>query len=143
MAGDIDQQRDIGKAFREIADLRGDVKELRVALVGINGDNGLRGELRDFISKFDSNYAVRLSAAEDRIEEGIADGKHLWEVERHVPGACIGKAALDKYREEVKMQKDENDKAITEMRKARLTMVTGIVVALIYAAASLLKNPTP
>lgn len=140
MAGDIEQQRDIGKAFREIADLRGDVKELRVALVGINGDNGLRGELRAFINKFDTGYAVRLSAAEDRIEEGIAEGKRLWEVERHKPGACIGKAALDVYIEEVKMQKEENERAITEMKKARITMITAIVVALIYAAASLFKG---
>ena len=127
------QQRDIGKLWAA-------VKELRVALIGLDGTNGLRGELREFIAHFDAEHSPRLTAVEDRVEEGISMGRRLYDYERHQPGACIGKAALDKYIEEVKMQKEEDSKVVTEMKKARITMITAIVVALIYAAASVYKG---
>lgn len=142
------QQRDLGKAYREIADVRGDVKELRVAIVGIDGTNGLRGELREFIRKFDSDYAVRLVEVEQRVEEGIAMGKQLYEVERHKPGACIGKAALDSYVAKVEAQDKRSTDLSIELRKARLTTIGAIIVAGISSAAPVIlalvtKVPTP
>lgn len=132
----VDQQRDIGKLWGAVERVNGDVKALSVALVGMNGDNGLRGELREFIRKFDADHAVRLNAVENRVEEGISYGNRLWEVERHQPGACIGKAALDEYIEGVHAQERRSTDLSIELRKSRLAMVAAILVALISAGAS-------
>jgi len=130
------QQRDIGKLWTAVERTNGDVRELRVALVGIDGSNGLRGELRDFISRFDADHAVRLAQVEDRVEEGIAWGKKVWEVDRHSPGACIGKAALDQYVEGLSVRERRSSDLAIELKKSRLAMLGAILVALISAAAS-------
>jgi len=142
------QQRDIGKLWGAMERTNGDIKELRVALVGIDGTNGLRGELRDFIRKFDSDYAVRLVEVENRVEEGIAMGKQLYEVERHKPGACIGKTALDQYVNKIEAQDKRSTDLSVELRKARLTTIGAIIVAGISSAAPVImaltaKGSTP
>lgn len=35
-------------------ELQTEIREIRVALIGIDGKNGLRGELRDFIDRYDA-----------------------------------------------------------------------------------------
>jgi len=132
MVDSIDQQRDIGKLWGAVEKTNGDVKALTVALVGMNGDNGLRGELREFIRKFDADHAVRLAAVEERVEEGIQYGKQLWEVERHKPGSCIGKAALDTHLASLAVR----DKKANDLNKYLIGMLGSMIVALISAGAS-------
>ena len=141
MSADLEQQRDIGKAFREISDLRGDVKELRTAIVGIDGHNGLRGELRDFLKRFDvwqQQSEERTSAVEARVEEGIAWGKHLWEVDRHEPGGCLGIEALNQYRKELDAKDRRKEDLSIELRKSRQAMLAAIIVAMLTSAASII-----
>lgn len=126
------QQRDIGKLWGAFERLNGDVRELRVALVGIDSTNGLRGELRSFIEKFDADHAVRLKDVEDRVEEGIALGKHLYHIERHKPGECIGKAALDAHLASIEVK----EKKIADRDKYLIAMMGSMAVALITSAAS-------
>jgi len=136
VSADIDQQRDIGKLWGAMERTNGDVRELRVAIVGIDGTNGLRGELREFIEQYAKEHSVRLGAVEDRVEEGIQFGQHLWEVERYAPGACIGKNALDKYVEDLNAKEKRSTDLSVELRKSRVAMMTAIFVAVITSAAS-------
>jgi len=136
MMDSVDQQRDIGKLWGAVERVNGDVKALSVALVGMNGDNGLRGELREFIRKFDADHAVRLGDLEEQVASGIAEGRRLYEVERHKPGECIGKAALDEYVAGINARERRSTDLSIELRKSRLAMVAAILVALISAGAS-------
>ena len=161
----FEQQRDIGKAFREIADLRGDVKEIRTAVIGIDGKNGIRGELRDFIILMDKRMTSQDSAIEeikkqgdarmDKIEDEVTEidarvvsavewGQNVWEVQRHLPGQCIGKAALEEYEarvaKEAQDRKEERrvtDSMAVELKKSRNAMNAVILAALITALASM------
>jgi len=131
------QQRDIGKLWGAMEKTNGDVRELRVALVGIDGSNGLRGELREFIERYTREYSVRLGELENRVEEGIAYGKHLYEVERHQPGACIGKAALDAYVAGIETKERRTTDLSIEIGKSRRAMLAAILVAVITSMTSL------
>lgn len=133
-----DQQRDIGKLWGAIERVNGDVKALSVALVGIDGGNGLRGELREFLHRFENDHSVRLTKVEDRVEEGIEYGRRLYDVERHKPGECIGKAALDKYVAELEAKQDREDAMTVEMKKSRDAMLAAVVAAVITSAASII-----
>lgn len=134
----VDQQRDIGKLWGAIERVNGDVKALSVALVGMDGGNGLRGELREFIHRFEADHAVRLTAVEDRVEEGIEYGRRLYDVERHKPGECIGKTALDEYVAELNAKANKESDMAIEMKKSRDAMLTALVAALITSAASII-----
>jgi len=129
--------RDVGKLWGAIERTNGDVKALTVALVGMNGDNGLRGELRDFISTFKDDHAVRLTELEDRVEEGIAMGKNMYFVDRYKPGECIGKVALDKYVTEIDAQNTKNQQASTAMKTATMAMIGMIIVSMITSLSSI------
>jgi hypothetical protein len=138
---DMKQQQQIGKAFREIADIRGDVTRIETALIGIDGKNGIRGELREFMAQM----GVRMSS-QDGMLKIISDtiGKHdafqdavearfenYMKFERLA--TCHGKSELNKYLES--LEKENN-----EVRKSRIAMTAGIVVALISAAASIIAG---
>ena len=126
------QQRDIGKLWGAMERTNGDIKELRVALVGIDGTNGLRGELREFIQSFKDDHAVRLDEVEKRVEEGIAMGKHMYHIERHKPGECIGKAALDAHLADMAAR----EKKVNDRDKYIIAMIGSMIVALITSGAS-------
>lgn len=147
MADNDQMVRDVGKLWGAIERTNGDVKALTVALVGMNGDNGLRGELREFIETFNAGHSVRLDEVEKRVEEGIALGKHLYHIERHKPGECIGRAALDKYIADMESRQQKSENAAVEMGKARMAMIGMIIVSMITALASIFvalqKVPTP
>ena len=128
---DFNQQRDIGKLW-------GAVKELKVALVGINGDNGLRGEMKDFITvmrdrmdgqdealaelakKLDESakhHDEELDRIDKKVNDAVSWGHNLWEKERHLPGGCIGKKALAEF--ELKLideMKSEKKRQLEERR---------------------------
>lgn len=171
---EFEQQRDIGKVFREVADLRGEVraeiKELRVAMVGINGDNGLRGEMKDFINvmrlrmdsqdealeqlaaKLDQSietHTAETARLDKKVNDAVSWGHNLWENERHLPGRCIGKKALEEFEERmVEEVKAENEKRSAERRhtdvmavemvKSRRAMWAAIVVSLISTAGAII-----
>jgi len=128
---EFEQQRDIGKLW-------GAVKELKVALVGIDGSNGLRGEMKDFITvmrdrmdgqdeslaelanKLDSSAKrndEEMARIDKKVDDAVNWGHNLWERERHLPGGCIGKKALAEF--ELKLideMKAEKKKQLEERR---------------------------
>lgn len=143
---DLQQQKDIGKAFREISDLRGDVKELRTALVGIDGRNGLRGELRAYMEESRAHMTKldeMMKGAYEWQAETEQRFRHYLDVERKA--TCYGAKLLDDYvKEQEKIQQDNlerrrhNDALIIELEKQREANRTVIRAAMISAVAALL-----
>ena len=142
---DLEQQRDIGKAFREISDLRGDVKELRTALVGIDGRNGLRGELRTFIEESRQHVAQldeMMKGAYEWQAETEQRFRHYIDVERKE--TCYGAELLDEYiKEQEVIRKDSlerrrhSDELLVELEKQRIASRQVLAVAIITSIASI------
>lgn len=142
---DLSQQRDIGKAFREISDLRGDVKELRTALVGIDGRNGLRGELRTFIEESRQHMAKldeMMRGAYEWQAETEQRFRHYLDVERKE--TCYGAELLNGYIQEQEKIKDDNmerrrhsDQLMVELEKQKIATRGIMIAATITAVASL------
>ena len=131
---DLSQQRDIGKAFREISDLRGDVKELRTTIVGIDGRNGLRGELWAFMEE-SRQHMAKLAESEQRF-------RHYLDVERKE--TCHGAELLQEYKEEQdRIIKDNQerrrhtDTLVMELEKQKIATRGIMIAATITAVASL------
>jgi len=142
---DIDQQKDIGKAFFYIARLEGDIKNLTTAVIGIDGNNGLRGELREFMAQI----GRRMESQEDYQEKLSRDLQHYLDVGR--AETCIGKAALEDYVSQVKIDeqkivdamatREKRDQTFElEIKKSRITMLTAIIVAALAATATIASN---
>lgn len=142
---DLEQQRDIGKAFREISDLRGDVKELRTALVGIDGRNGLRGELRTFIEESRTHMAKLDEMMKDAYEwqaESEQRFRHYLDVERKE--TCYGAELLQEYKDEQdqiiedsRERRRHSDELLVELEKQRIASRQVLAVAVITAIASI------
>ncbi len=107
----------------DIDTIWGAVLELRTAIIGIDGNNGLRREIREFAAKLEKHIA--------RQEKILADH------ERKLSNLYSWKTEIDKEREQEDFRKQEWDKQQLELRKARLATLTAIVVALITAIGSI------
>lgn len=106
----------------DIDTIWGAVLELRTAIIGIDGNNGLRREIREFSAKLEKHIARQ--------------EKILAEHERQLSNLYSWKTEIDKEREQEDFRKQEWDKQQLELRKARLATLTAIVVALITAIGS-------
>jgi septal ring factor EnvC (AmiA/AmiB activator) len=106
----------------DIDTIWGAVLELRTAIIGIDGNNGLRREIREFAAKLEKHIA--------RQEKILADH------ERKLSNLYSWKTEIDKERDQEDFRKQEWDKQQLELRKARLATLTAIVVALITAIGS-------
>jgi len=142
---DLEQQRDIGKAFREISDLRGDVKELRTALVGIDGRNGLRGELRAYMEESRQHMAKldeMMKGAYEWQAETEQRFRHYLDVERKE--TCYGAELFQKYKEEQDRiiedsheRRRHSDELLVELEKQRIASRQVLAVAIITSIASI------
>ena len=134
---DIRHQKEIGIAYREIADVRGEVKELRTSLVGLDGDNGLRGELREFMAQM----GVRMSS-QDGMLKVISDNMVRYDQFQHGVevrldnymrferiATCHGKSALNTY-----LASLEADNV--EIKKERIAMTKAVIVAVIGSSGA-------
>jgi len=137
--------RETGKlwgALREIrAWMEGKVREFEVILFGADGDNGMRGTIRELKDDRDKTD-MKLEEVDKKVDAAVAWGKHLWEVERHQPGQCIGRAAVEALEKRLAEATATQEKDRRDMRKTRNAMLvafcgmmvssaTAIVVALI------------
>ena len=141
----FEQQRDIGKAFREIADVRGEIKEvrgdvqlLRTAIIGIDGNNGLRGELREFMTRFDEKQAEHDDRLLHIMEAQLGQNQWKKQVETRMENylkyeriaTCHGKGALDSYLESI-----EHDNV--ELKKQRMIGLIAVVTTLLTIGGSI------
>ena len=124
MAGsdDVQQQRDIGKLW-------GAITEIRTALIGLDGRNGMRGELRGFMAE-----------TRERLEK-------LEHTEAHASVNCIGKKALAEYEaklearlEEKQGERRHTDTIAVELTRTRNTFLAAILVALITTMGAITQT---
>jgi hypothetical protein len=109
------------------AHLEAQIREIRTALIGLDGKNGLRGELRAFIDRYDQrdgDVKAWQKSVEDRWNTYL-------QIERQT--TCYGAAKLDEYiKQDEKRREDRRKTDITaiEYKKA-------IVVAFIASFSSI------
>jgi CTP-dependent riboflavin kinase len=128
----MEQERDIGKLWGFARELKawteGKLRELEILFIGVDGSNGLRGDLRELKCTVNT-LSDKIDDVEKEVKEAWQWGKDAYYIERHKDGQCIGKAALDKYLE---TQKKETE----SLKKARYALYTGLLVALVSAGAT-------
>jgi hypothetical protein len=119
------------------AQLEVQIREIRTALVGIDGQNGLRGELREFLKRYESRDGeVRewQKAVEDRWNNYI-------QTEREE--TCYGSAQLNEYlKEEEKQHNERRQTNITavDFRKAVSVALITSMASVIVAVLSILSK---
>ena len=140
---ELEDTKAIGKIWKEL-------EAIRVSVIGIDGNNGLRGEVRamtkrleEKIAKHDKDFAneKRLREKNDRaFEDFLLTRKNT----------CLVAVDLEKYkgeqREREALEKEEKkienkffEEQRTELKKARLTVLSAIGVALISAGVAVLQ----
>jgi hypothetical protein len=126
-----EQERDIGKLWGFARELKawaeGKVREVEIILIGVDGTNGLRGNIR----KLEEDVDIQ----GHQLQAGIEWGNRVWEIERKKPGGCLGIEAVEKLEARLAAEHAATDKLILESRKARYTMLTGLGVGLLAAAS--------
>ena len=130
---DLEQEKSIGKLFSEI-------NSLRTSVIGIDGQNGLRGELRGFTIKMEQRMDKQDKALNElndwRNETAHALTEFITYSRRDT---CYGIKALNEYKKEREKECQEIKEHQTELKKARLTVLSAIGVALISAGVAILQ----
>lgn len=131
--------RDIGKIWGALRELKawaeGKVREFEILILGPDKGNGLRGDMKALHSDH-AETKERIEAVARDVAEARAWGQRLWEVERHQPGNCLGRVAVQDLRDELDSEAEERRVERTEMRRTRMMMLTSIIVAALTALAS-------
>jgi hypothetical protein len=143
---DLQQQRDIGKAFREISDLRGEIRTLSAALIGIDGSNGIRGEMRSFISDSKEQTSKFEKLIEDIYSwQAKTEQRFQHYIEHEREATCIGVRALEEYKADQEKEHHEsverrrqNDQLTVELKKAELSVRTAIRTSVISSATAII-----
>ena len=130
---DLKQEKSIGKLFSEI-------NSLRTSVIGIDGQNGLRGELRGFTIKMEQRMDKQDKALNElndwRNETSYALTEFITYSRRDT---CYGIKALNEYKKEKDKETQAMKEHQTELKKARLTVLSAIGVALISAGVAVLQ----
>lgn len=130
---DLEQEKSIGKLFSEI-------NSLRTSVIGIDGQNGLRGELRGFTTKMEQRMDKQDKALNElndwRNETSYALTEFITYSRRDT---CYGIKALNEYKKEREKESQAMKEHQTELKKARLTVLSAIGVALISAGVAVLQ----
>lgn len=138
---------------RDTGKLWGAIRELRVAMIGLDGQNGIRGELRDFAEK-EFKFAMQEIKEHLERQDKKLDEVSNWreEVERRFESylsyeraaTCVGKKALEDYIAEKKAEEEArlkerraSDEALIDIRKFKTTTIVTIVLALLAAISGL------
>ena len=131
---DLEQEKSIGKLFSEI-------NSLRTSVIGIDGQNGLRGELRGFTIKMEQRMDKQDKALNElndwRNETSHALTEFITYSRRDT---CYGIKALNEYKKEKEKEFQAIKEHQTELKKARLTTMSAVIVALITAIAGVLPT---
>lgn len=131
---DLEQEKSIGKLFSEI-------NSLRTSVIGIDGQNGLRGELRGFTIKMEQRMDKQDKALNElndwRNETSHALTEFITYSRRDT---CYGIKALNEYKKEKEKEFQAMKEHQTELKKARLTTMSAVIVALLTAIASVLPT---
>lgn len=140
---ELEETKAIGKIWKEL-------EAIRVSVIGIDGNNGLRGEVRAMTKKLEEKLTAH--------EEMFAKEKELREKnDRKFDDflltrglTCAVATDLERYKKEreekeskEKREKEEYNKFVlaqtNELKKARLTVLSAVLVALISAVTTILQ----
>jgi len=150
----------------DVAKLYTDFAELKTAVIGIDGNNGLKGdlkktielnhanitlvhgELKDVHSKVDrliNSLSAKIDQTDDRQDALELKLEQYLKYDRVT--TCHGKVAVNNLKKEIatmteakeKMQFEQN-KLLTEMAKARIAMWGTITVAIIYVVGQIVQR---
>lgn len=131
---DLEQEKSIGKLFSEI-------NSLRTSVIGIDGQNGLRGELRGFTIKMEQRMDKQDKALKELNEWRNETSHALTEfITYSRRDTCYGIKALNEYKKEREEECQAMKEHQTELKKARLTTMSAVIVALLTAIASVLPT---
>lgn len=131
---DLEQEKSIGKLFSEI-------NSLRTSVIGIDGQNGLRGELRGFTIKMEQRMDKQDKALNELNDWRNETSHVLTEfITYSRRDTCYGIKALNEYKKEREKESQAMKEHQTELKKARLTTMSAVIVALLTAIASVLPT---
>lgn len=131
---DLEQEKSIWKLFSEI-------NSLRTSVIGIDGQNGLRGELRGFTIKMEQRMDKQDKALNELNDWRNETSHVLTEfITYSRRDTCYGIKALKEYKEEREKEFQAMKEHQTELKKARLTTMSAVIVALITAVAGVLPT---
>lgn len=131
---DLEQEKSIGKLFSEI-------NSLRTSVIGIDGQNGLRGELRGFTIKMEQRMDKQDKALNELNDWRNETSHVLTEfITYSRRDTCYGIKALNEYKKEREKEFQAMKEHQTELKKARLTTMSAVIVALLTAIASVLPT---
>jgi hypothetical protein len=155
-----DVPKDIAKLWTTVLTLKtwaeGEFKRIVEMLVGVNGSNGIRGDLK-LVREEQGRLEEKFDLLDKKVDKATADAWHLWEVERFEPGKCIGATEVRKLEEKFEKERLEaknalearNAEARKERREARAlqyTLIGAIVTSLIASVPAwinVFKAPAP
>ena len=121
------------------------IKEIRTALIGIDGTNGLRGELREFAERMEKKQAELEAQMQAREvwERELEEQLQLY-LNKTRKDTCEGIKALKDYesrleQEEKQEKEDRRDRhnMALELKKMRTTMFVSIACVIITVAGSI------
>jgi hypothetical protein len=141
---DDNQSRDIGKLWGAIKSFEGTLETLHVwaegqiervmlVLVGLNGSNGIKGDIRDL--------TTRVETTETEIMRLEAWGHKLWDVDR--PALCLGIVAVEALEAKLKAQelarvteRQLHERELDALQRARIAMLGAILASAMAAIGS-------
>jgi hypothetical protein len=141
---DEEMPRDIGKLWGAIKSLEGtmetmrawadgQVERLMLVLVGLDGGNGLKGDIRVL--------SARVEKTETEIVRLEAWGHKLWDVDR--PAECIGAIAVEALEARLKAQelaraaeRQLHERELDALQRARIAMIGAILASAMAAIGS-------
>jgi hypothetical protein len=147
--------REVGKLWGALKSVEGAIDTLRawaggqfaridMILVGVNNDNGIKGDIRA-LEADSRQLAARIETISSEVRDAREWGQRIWEVER--PANCLGIAAVDAFRVELDAREAralalreteavERRREMTELRKARIAMMGTVGAAMLTSAAA-------
>lgn len=132
------QPKDIGKLW-------GAIKEIRTALIGLDGTNGLRGEFREFAERMEARQDEHEIQLKERVEwERDLEARLQLYLTKTRKDTCEGLHALDAYKEQLEKEdrqidedKQEQRRMSLELKKMRTTMFVSIACVVITVFGSI------
>lgn len=134
MDNDDVQHKDIGKLW-------GAIIELKTAMIGIDGTNGIRGEMRAFIQTADARLTDMVSEnkRQDAAIDELRQEFHEYTTVTH-PATCLGKQALAEYIATEDKRRIGERRTRTEDIRSRRAMYAAILAAFFAAVSPIIST---
>lgn len=145
-----DVPKDVAKLWTAVLTLKtwaeGEVRRIGEILVGVNGNNGIKGDLK-VVREEQTKLEEKIDALEKHVDDSVQKAWHLWEVERYEPGKCIGANEVRKLEAKIDADRKRDHEAEDarnadrsrerrEARRLQYTLIGAILTSLIASVPS-------